>query len=131
VTCFLDSNVILYAFAQDSRSRAAQLLMADDFEISAQVLNEFANVSRKKLKRHWTEIETALVDIQKAATMIHPIGVETTRAGLFLARRYQLAIYDSILVAAALIARCTDLWSEDMQHGLVIEGRLTIRNPFI
>jgi predicted nucleic acid-binding protein len=57
--------------------------------------------------------------------------VETTRAGVFIARRYQLAIYDSIIVASALMARCTDLWKEDKQNGLVIEERLTIRNPFI
>ncbi|HYE27795.1 MAG TPA: hypothetical protein VEA61_06130 [Allosphingosinicella sp.] len=44
--------------------------------------------------------------------------------------RYKLAIYDAMLVASALLVECDVLWSEDMHDGLVIEGMLTIRNPF-
>ena len=46
------------------------------------------------------------------------------------ARRYKIAFYDAAIVAAALLADCDTLWSEDMHDGLVIDGRLTIRNPF-
>lgn len=47
-----------------------------------------------------------------------------------IAERYQLSFYDALIVAAALAAGCDTLFSEDMHDGLVIEGRLTIRNPF-
>ncbi|WP_309611667.1 hypothetical protein [Sphingomonas sp.] len=37
---------------------------------------------------------------------------------------------DATIVAAALLARCETLWSEDIQDGLVVEQQVTIRNPF-
>ncbi len=50
--------------------------------------------------------------------------------GLRIAERYRLAIYDSMIVAAALAAGCDRLWSEDLQHGLVIDARLKVASPF-
>lgn len=50
--------------------------------------------------------------------------------GLRLAERYQLSLYDGMIVAAALDAGCDTLWSEDMHDGLVVETQLTICNPF-
>ncbi len=47
-----------------------------------------------------------------------------------IAERYGLSIYDALIVSAALMAGCRTLYSEDMQDGQVIEGLLTIRNPF-
>ena len=47
-----------------------------------------------------------------------------------LAERYGLSIYDAMIVAAALDADCDILWSEDMQNGMTIEGRIAIVNPF-
>jgi predicted nucleic acid-binding protein len=44
--------------------------------------------------------------------------------------RYKLATYDAMLIASALVAECDVFWSEDMHDGLVIDGTLTIRNPF-
>jgi predicted nucleic acid-binding protein len=40
-------------------------------------------------------------------------------------------VFDGLVVAAALEAGCATLWSEDMQDGLVVDERLTIRNPFL
>jgi predicted nucleic acid-binding protein len=47
-----------------------------------------------------------------------------------LAQRYGLSIFDATIVGSALLASCRRLISEDMHHGLVIEGKLTIHNPF-
>jgi predicted nucleic acid-binding protein len=38
--------------------------------------------------------------------------------------------FDSLIIAAALSAGCDRLYSEDLQHGQLIEG-LTIVNPFL
>ncbi len=46
------------------------------------------------------------------------------------AERYGLAVYDAMIAAAALLADCDTLLSEDMQDGLVIDGRLRVVDPF-
>ncbi|MCE6949951.1 hypothetical protein LAZ29_03305 [Cereibacter sphaeroides] len=56
--------------------------------------------------------------------------MQTYEVGRAVAERYGLSVYDSMIVAAALIAGCNTLWTEDMQDGHVVEGRLRIVNPF-
>jgi predicted nucleic acid-binding protein len=58
-----------------------------------------------------------------------PTTEETHVRGIALAPRYSLSVYDGMIVAAAQLAGCTVLYSEDMHDGLVID-RLTIRNPY-
>ncbi len=58
---FIDTNILIYAFAlDDPRSEKAEALLSAGGTISVQVLNEFVNVSRRKLRRDWNEIEEAL-----------------------------------------------------------------------
>ncbi len=45
--------------------------------------------------------------------------------------RYRFSYFDSLILASALTANCQILYSEDLQHGQVIDGRLTIINPFL
>ena len=47
-----------------------------------------------------------------------------------IAGRYGFSLYDSLIIAAALESNCKVLYSEDLQNGQVIEGALTIKNPF-
>ena len=61
---------------------------------------------------------------------VWPITIEIHQSGLRLAERYGFSIYDSFIVAAALAAKCDTLWSEDMQHGMLVDSRLRIANPF-
>jgi predicted nucleic acid-binding protein len=56
--------------------------------------------------------------------------VETHAEGLRIAQRYGLSVYDAMIVGAALLAGCDVLFSEDMQHGLHVDRRLRIVNPF-
>ena len=127
---FLDSNILLYAYSDDRRSAAAKKITSEPFSISVQVLNEFANVSAKKQKLDWDTIEERLTAIVTLAETILPLTMETHLLGIEIARRYRLQLHDSMIVAAALLADCTTLHSEDMHHGLVIEDHLTILNPF-
>lgn len=127
---FFDSNVLVYAFSLDPRAEAARRLLDGGGLIGVQCLNEFANVARTKLRMDWDEVETALATISELCEVTAPINVELHQEGLALARRYQLSIYDSLIVAAALNAGCDTLWSEDMQDGMMVERQLTIRNPF-
>ena len=66
----------------------------------------------------------------RSLVTVSPVTVETHETGLTLAERYNLSIYDAMIVASALLAGCDVLWSEDMQDGMAIENRLRIINPF-
>jgi predicted nucleic acid-binding protein len=127
---FLDTNVILYAFTDDRRADVATSLMAEGFDLSVQGLNEFANVARRKFGFDWPQIHEALASIRTLARAIHPLALETHADAVTLAQRYGFSIYDALIVAAALRARCEVLYSEDMQDGLVVADRLRIANPF-
>lgn len=127
---FLDSNVLIYAFADDRRAAAAQALLERGCTISIQGLNEFANVARRKLGKSWTQIRVDIAAIRAACSTIVAINLGTHEAALRLADRYGFAFFDALIVAAALQASSPTLWSEDMQHGMMIDGTLRIANPF-
>lgn len=127
---FLDTNILVYfALQPSSRSaRAAEIVEAGG-HISVQVLNEFVNVARMKMYMEWHEISDALALINDLLE-VHPLTLETHQEALIAAERYNFHIYDATIIASALAAGCTTLYSEDMQHGQLIAGRLRILNPF-
>lgn len=127
---FLDTNILVYFSIQDSAhsGRAAEIVEAGG-EISVQVLNEFANVARSKMQMEWDEISEA-VDFICSLLQVHPLTMDTHLGALALAERHRLHLYDAMIVAAALEAGCTTLYSEDMHDGLPVAGRLRIVNPF-
>ncbi len=127
---FLDSNVLVYAFTDDARAATAQALLDRGCTISVQGLNEFANVARRKLGKSWREIRDDLAAIRTLCATVIPIDVDTHETALRLAERYGFAMFDALMVATASKAGCTTLWSEDMQDGMVIDGKLRIANPF-
>jgi predicted nucleic acid-binding protein len=128
---FFDTNVLIYAVAQnDPRSAKAEALLAGGGAISVQVLNEFASVARRKIHMSWSELTEALHAIRVLCPSPSPITVETHDTALAIAQKYGYEIYDALIAASALEAGCTTLYSEDMQHRQVLEGRLTIFNPF-
>jgi predicted nucleic acid-binding protein len=127
---FFDTNVFVYAIIQDDpRSDRAEELIAEGGAVSVQVLSEFAAVARRKTKMPWVEIRRALDGIKALCPDPLPITLGTHGGALAIAERYGYKIYDALIVASALEARCTILYSEDMQDGQVIDG-ITIRNPF-
>lgn len=127
---FLDTNVLVCAFAaDDARSEPAERLLEQGGAVSVQVMNEFVTVMRRKLRRDWDEIEEATRCLRVLLDDPRPLTMETHDAALRLARKWRLALYDSLIVASALEAKCPVLYTEDLQDGLTIEG-LTIRNPF-
>ena len=128
---FVDTNILLYLLSDDAaKAERAEALLSSRVVISVQVLNEFANVARRKLGLPWPEVEQALIDIRRFAS-VQPLMLDTHERGLALAKRYQLSVYDAMIAAAALEAGCTTLASEDFSTGQRFENRLTVRNPFV
>lgn len=128
---FIDTNVLIYAVAQnDPRNDLAEELLAKGCAVSVQVLNEFVSVARRKLKMSWKEVDDTLSAIRALCSPVLPITIDTHDVALHIAQTYGYEIYDALVLAAALEGGCTTLFSEDLHHGHIIDGKLTIRNPF-
>lgn len=128
---FIDTNVLVYIAGKNpAKADRTEALLAAGGTISVQVLNEFASVARRKMDFSFTEIRDFLGSVRRFVE-VTPVNVETHAIGMELASRHNFSIYDSMIVAAALQAECDILHSEDMQHGRVIDGLLTISNPFL
>jgi len=125
----LDSNVILYLLSGDvAKADRAQSLLAVGAVISVQVLNEVISVCQRKLKMPWSEIDALMLAV-KAACKVVPLTVASHEKAVELAKRYQLSFYDANIVASAIMVGAPVLLTEDMHHGLLIDG-LTLQNPF-
>jgi predicted nucleic acid-binding protein len=127
---FLDSSVLVYAFTSDPRAETSQRLLARGCTISVQGLNEFANVAKRKLGMPWSELKEALSLISTVCSAILPVEIQVHVEALRIAERYGYTIFDSLMIAAALQAKSDTLWSEDMQHDMIIDDQLRIINPF-
>jgi predicted nucleic acid-binding protein len=127
---FFDTNVLLYIASGDAaKAERAEQLIAAGGTVSIQVLNEIANVTRRKMRYSWERTHDLLSQIRQLLPVI-PITLRIHETGIALAERYTLSIYDGMIAAAALDSGCDTLWSEDMHDGLLIDGRLTVVNPF-
>lgn len=125
-----DSNIAVYAFTDDKRAgRATSVIRSADF-LSVQVLSEFASVARRKQGRSWAEIEERIADLEALIPRIVSIDASHTTNALRVADRYHLAFYDALMLAVALSVGARTIYSEDMQHDLVIDGTLRILDPF-
>lgn len=128
---FFDSNILLYLIsADDGKADGVSERLLNGGCISVQVLNEFTNVARRKHRLDVEDVRPVLKDLCDVLDVV-PVTLAIHEDGLRLIERYGFSTYDAMIVAAALDAGCDILLSEDMQHGLRVDGRLTIRNPFI
>jgi predicted nucleic acid-binding protein len=135
VPCFVDSNVWLYIFlpGQDKTKAtvARQLVRSKESQItiSAQIINEVIN----NLLRNVAMDEAAIRELIKrfyARYTVHSIFEATQERASHLRESYSLSHWDSLVVAAALQADTSILYTEDMQDGLIVANQLTIVNPF-
>jgi predicted nucleic acid-binding protein len=128
---FADTNIVVYAVGQDSDKRTkARQILAEDVTVSSQVINETVNVLIRKqgvniVVAH--EVAESLLDLCEVVS----VDGSTIRAAIRLVRRYKLSHWDSLIVAAALIAGCEKLYSQDMQNGQVFNEQLKVVNPFL
>src|SRR6516225_2374903 len=108
---FFDTNVLLYIAGVDpaKADRAEELIDAGG-TISVQVLNEIANVARRKMGLSWAETR-AFLSMIRGLLSVQPLTIEIHEAGLSFAERYGLSIYDAMIAASALHADCDTIWS--------------------
>ncbi len=127
---FIDTNIVIYALGQAStKAHLAAPLFVGSPSISTQVLSETANVASRRLALSMSEIRKLITSLE-VMCRVEIISLVTIHTALNIRERYGLSWYDSLIVATALEAGCDTLYSEDMQNRQVIEGRLSIINPF-
>lgn len=127
---FFDTNVLVHLASGDAaKADCAEAAIAGGGAISVQVLNELANVARRKMRLSWADTR-ALLSLLRGLLTVHTLTAETHETGVRLAERYRLSIYDAMIAASALHAGCDTLWSEDMQDGLELGEGLSIVSPF-
>ena len=136
--CFIDTNIWLYAFIEVDDGTgdvvksaiARALIQKSEPVISTQVINEVCVNLLRRVNFTEGQISRLIEAFYEKCQVI-----ELTKSVLLLAsqlrRRYSLSFWDSTIVAAALSAGVSVLYSEDMQHGLLVEHQLEIHNPFI
>ena len=127
---FFDTNVLLYAFSEDGgKASVAEREIATGGFVSVQILVEFVSVARRKLKHDWPAIRQALsaISIRLRCT---EAGLAEHRLALEIAEQTNFSFFDAFHIACAESAGCTQLVSEDMNHGQRI-GSVTVHNPFL
>jgi predicted nucleic acid-binding protein len=131
VPAFADTNVVVYAFANDDAKIAtAEGILEKQPTISVQVISEFLNVCRTKLgmdvpTRH--KLARELI----AGCNVVALDTQVIEKAMQIEAQGPISYWDALIVAAALLAGCDILYTEDLQHGQRFDGQLTVVNPFV
>ena len=135
---FLDTNIFVYSFDQSAVVKAEiatqlirKALSTRKGIVSYQVVQEFYNVALRRFSQPMRQGDAELY----LATVFRPLlGVHSSPALYAEALRLQaqsgLSWYDSLIVSAAVQARCDFLFTEDLQHGQRF-GSLRVENPLL
>jgi predicted nucleic acid-binding protein len=131
---FIDSNVLIYAYSNSEQVKqqiARQIVKENYTVISTQVLQEMSNTLYRKFMVDYSFIKETLQECIYSNNEVYTNQQYTILKACDIAERYQFSFYDSLIISAALESHCDILYSEDLQHNQVIDGVLTIKNPFV
>ena len=131
---FLDTNVLLYAATASreelaKQDRGYELIAADNFGISTQVLQEFfynATVKTKLKMRPEKALEW-LAEIEHRPCIV--VNADVFRRATEISIRYQVNYWDGAIIAAAEALGADTVYSEDLNHGQSY-GSVKVVNPF-
>jgi predicted nucleic acid-binding protein len=133
---FVDTNIFVYAKLFNAKEKLKYQKAVSFFNnqtnqvvISTQVLNEFSNV----LLRHKVADNAIIAAVNEIAqvTKVSPLTLETVQKAWQIKQQYHFSYWDSLIISAALLENCETLFTEDLQHGQLIEKQLVIQNPLI
>jgi predicted nucleic acid-binding protein len=130
---FVDTNVLIYLYSDDEPTKqttAIDVMERFHCSTSTQALNEFCSVCLRKLKMPSEAILQSIAEIITECELCY-IDYEVIHKALQLHSDYGFNYYDCLIMASALLNNCNFLLSEDMQNGQIIEGTLTVKNPFL
>ena len=129
---FLDTNILVYGYSNSDREKqfvARNIIMGNNSFISTQVLQELTNTITKKFKLRYSDAIDAISESCHNNNLYINISSTLIKA-CKIAEEYKYSYYDSLIISAALLCDCTQLYSEDMKNNQIINGVLKISNPF-
>ncbi len=129
---FLDTNILIYFYSKTEprkKQMALELLGSKSVVVSTQVVGEFVWVMYRKFGVEREKLKIIGNRLLEKFEVV-PINPETVKKALNIFETYKLSYWDSLIVASALEANCSILYTEDMQNGQVIDNKLKIVNPF-
>ena len=128
---FVDTNVLVYSQSNDGEKTAKAIILLEQYPvISTQVINEAISVLTRKCGVS-RQNAYELADLWLDACEVESVTVSIIRQAMLLTQKHMLSHWDALIVAAALLAKCDILYSEDMQHGYVFDNCLRVVNPFL
>ncbi len=129
---FIDSNIVVYSYSDDDRSKcdiARNLIAENNTFISTQVLQELCNVLLKKFAINYNQIISVIKECCNNNNL-HNNSYKTILLACEVVSKYKFSFYDSLIIAASLECDCSELYSEDLQDGQIINQTLKVINPF-
>lgn len=135
---FIDTNILVYLFDKTERQKQtkakkiiSERLSSSKFFLSVQVINEFINITSKKISFPIPlNKQKEIIDLLNDIFIIASLSLETTLSAIEIKNKYKYSFWDSLIISSAIENKCNILFSEDMQHGSIVESTLTIVNPF-
>ena len=130
---FVDTNIFIYAYVNndfEKHSIVKKYLQNENniFVISAQILSEiYATLAKYRIEH--TKIMPVIAEISNLCE-VYSIGLQTVKFALDLKNRYGFSYWGCLFLASALENGCQLVFTEDLQDGQIIDGRLKILNPF-
>ena len=132
---FVDTNILLYAVSTvpeevDKKRLANELLNTEDLALSAQVLQEFYSQSTRPSRPRTLTHNQAVQFIRQLGDLhVEPITRELVYMALTIRQRFHISYWDAAILAAAQIANCDIVYSEDLSHTQDYDG-IRVQNPF-
>lgn len=128
----IDSNILIYAFGKqdNSKSRIAREIITECNIISLQAINETVFVLKRKFNFSVNDLQE-IIQFFKEKYIVKNIDIHILETAMVIMDKYQYSLWDSMMLASALENKCTEIYSEDMQHNQTIEDKLRIINPFL
>jgi predicted nucleic acid-binding protein len=133
MSVFLDTNIVVYAFdgADPAKQRIAieVLETGDRLVVSTQVLLETWWVLTRRLAEPLDEDDASKVIDELCALPVVSTDPELVRRAVETSRRFEIAVWDALIIEAARVAGCRRVLSEDLQSGQDFDD-VVVSNPF-
>ena len=98
--------------------------------ISVQVISEFLNVCRVKLRLDVLTRHNLAAELIAGCNVVS-LDSRVIEKAMEVEAQARISYWDALIVAAALLSGCDTLYTEDLEHGHTFDGQLTVVNPFV